>query len=251
MGSIVALNSGNTYPTCPSVLSLEACRSNLPLMRRTVYFEKAGPSNTDSALEAVKERVQDGDIKAVVVPVTTGKTAALFSRGLGELSPVVGISEDDASSVARHVTDQMAGAGVFDKLVERQLRSVLFRSYQEKALEASITRRDAFDITLLPLSGKNWDVVREILYAFGHGMKVAIEVSIVAVELSRVAPYTRIIAVGGTHQGADTAIVVRASPQREAFGKDHEKRLAVDEVLAMPVEKSFGEFDKWSTGETH
>jgi len=241
MGSIVAANSGNTYRTCLSIPSPEACRLNLALVRRTVYFEKAGPSNADLVLDAVKGRVQDGGIKAVIVPVTTGKTAALFSSGLGELSPVVAISEDDASSVARHVTDQMADAGVFDKLVERQLRSVLFRSYREKAQDASITRRDAFDITLLPLSGKNWSVVREILYAFGHGMKVAIEVSIVAVDLSRVAPYARIIAVGGTHQGADTAIVVRASPQREAFGEDHGKRLSVDEILTMPVEKSFGE----------
>ena len=211
------------------------------LTRRTVYFEKAGPSNTDSVLEAVKVRVQDGDIKVVVVPVTTGKTAALFSRGLGELSPVVAVSEDDASSVARRVTDQMADAGVFDKLVERQLRSVLFRSYQEEVLDASITRRDAFDITLLPLSGKNWDVVREILYAFGHGMKVAIEVSIVAVELLKVIPYSRIIAVGGRYQGADTAIVLQSSPQKEAFGKEAEKKLSVEEILAMPLKKSFSE----------
>ena len=215
-------------------------KTSLSLMRRTVYFEKAGPSNTQAVLEAVKERVQHGDIKAVVVPVTTGKTATLFSRGLRELIQVVAISEDDASSVAGRIADRMADAGVFDKLVERQLRSVLFRSYREKALDASITRRDAFDITLLPLSGKNWNVVRDILYAFGHGMKVAIEVSIVAVELSKVSPYTRIVAVGGRHQGADTAIVVRASPQKEAFGKDPEKRLSVDEILAMPVEKSFG-----------
>jgi hypothetical protein len=216
----------------------------LSTRKRTVYFEKAGPTNTDSVLEAVKERVKDGDIKAVVVPVTTGKTAAQFSSGVGNLVPVVAVSEDDASSVAKNVTDQMADAGVLDKLVERQLRSVLFRSYREKAFDASITRRDAFDITLLPLSGKNWSVVRDILYAFGHGMKVAIEVSIVAAELSKVDPYTRIIAVGGRHQGADTAMVVRASPQREAFGKDPEKRLSVDEILAMPVEKSFGESTK-------
>lgn len=49
-------------------------------MKHTVYFE-AGPSNTDAVMEAVKERVQHRDIKAVVVPVTTGKTVALFLGG--------------------------------------------------------------------------------------------------------------------------------------------------------------------------
>lgn len=175
-----------------------------------------------------------------LVPVTTGKTAAVFSSRLKKLTQVVAISEDDASSVAGRMTNRMADEGLLDQLVERQLRSVLFRSHREKALDASITRRDAFDITLLPLSSKNWRVVRNILYAFGHGMKVAIEVSIVAVELSKVSPYTRIMAVGGRHQGADTAVVMRASSQREAFGEDPEKRLSVDEILAMPVEKAFG-----------
>jgi hypothetical protein len=225
----------------------------MSVMKRTVYFEKAGPSNTDAVMQAVKERGQYGDIKAVVVPVTTGRTAALFSTGLKELSEVVAISEDDASSVAGQITNRMAGEGILDQLVEDrvldQVRSVLFRSYEEKAPGASISRRDAFDITLLPLSGKNWHVVRDILYAFGHGMKVAIQVSIVAVELSRISPYTKIISVGGRHHGADTAIVMRASSQREAFGEDHEKRLSVDEILAMPVEKSFGESWKSPTDE--
>ena len=71
----------------------------------------------------------------------------------------------------------------------------------------------------------------------GQGMKVAIEVSIAAVETLKIQPYTKIIAVGGTGEGVDTAIVVTTSTQKEAFGKNPNNRLIIHEIIAMPIEK--------------
>lgn len=68
-------------------------------------------------------------------------------------------------------------------------------------------------------------------------MKDAVEISVICVEINKLRPYTRVIAVGGTEEGADTAIVARTSTQREAFGREPSKRLTVQEVIAMPIEK--------------
>ena len=54
---------------------------------------------------------------------------------------------------------------------------------------------------------------------------------------AKVKPFTKIVAVGGTGEGADTAIVARTSTQKEAFNKKPEKRLSIQEIIAMPIEK--------------
>ena len=97
-------------------------------------------------------------------------------------------------------------------------------------------------MTFLPFCGETWNAVRETLYAFGQGMKVAIEISVAAVEAGKVKPYTIIIATGGTGEGVDTAIVTRTSPQSEAFSKKDEKRLSIQEIIAMPKEKWYKEY---------
>ena len=82
------------------------------------------------------------------------------------------------------------------------MESLVAERLEEAArLSSRRLRREAFDMTFLPFSGKTWEVVKETLYAFGQGMKVAIEVSVAAVELNKVKPYTKIIAVGGTTKG--------------------------------------------------
>ncbi|MEM2904189.1 MAG: hypothetical protein QW587_00425 [Candidatus Bathyarchaeia archaeon] len=200
----------------------------MAVMRDVLYFERPGSQNTLPVIEAVNERLRFGDIRTVVVPVTTGKTAELFSRELRGEAEVVTVSEDEAAAATKRIASP-----------ERGLLGSLTRSRLEEAsrLADKRLRREAFDMTFLPFSGETWNAVRETLYAFGQGMKVAIEVSVVAVELMKVKPYSRVIAVGGTEGGTDTAIVVRTSPQNEAFGKETKKRLAVQEIIAIPIEK--------------
>lgn len=197
------------------------------LKRSVVYFEKPGFSNTDSVIEVVKERLRLGDVKVVVVPVTTGRTAERFSRELGKKAEVITITEDEVTSACKRIA--YSDKGNLKKLVQNRLEGALKTD--------SRRRREVFDMTLLPFCGDMWDVIKEILYAFGQGMKVAVEVSVVAVEILKVKPFSKIVAVGGTGEGADTAIVARTSSQKEAFGKKPEKRLSIQEIIAMPIEK--------------
>ncbi len=161
----------------------------MPIIRRAIsYFERPGRSNTVSVLEAVRQRL--GDVKIVVVTVTTGRTAELFSNELKGKAEIVTVSEKEAAYACRRIA-----------LSDQGLRSRLVRERLEEALEIvnKRLRREAFDISFLPFCGEAWDAVREILFAFGQGMKVAIEISVAAIEVGKIEPYTKVIAVGGTY----------------------------------------------------
>ena len=196
--------------------------------KNVVYFETPGFVNTSSIVDAIRERINLGDVESVVVPVTTGKTAETFNRELRNKISIVTISEKEGILAFKNLTIPTQSS------MEESTRKHL-EDLPEEIPEW--LRRDTIDVSLLPFSGKTYGAVREILYAFGQGMKVAVEVSLAAVELGKVKPNVKIIAVGGTGEGADTAIIVRTAMRNEAFGKDYEKRLSIQEILAMPIEK--------------
>lgn len=195
--------------------------------REVLYFKRPGFLNTNSVVQAVKKRLTLEDVEAVVVPFTTGRTAERFSSELKDVK-VVTISEDEAIFACKQVAN--SDQGLLGKLVRSRLDKT-------SKMDDMRSRRDLFDLTFLPFCGETWNAIRETLYAFGQGMKVAIEISVAAVEVGKVKPFIKVIAVGGTGEGADTAIVARTSSQKEAFGKKSTKRLSIQEIIAMPIEK--------------
>jgi len=48
-----------------------------------------------------------------------------------------------------------------------------------------------------------------------------------------------VIAVAGSGEGCDTAIVVRATTSKEIFSRDRARKLEVREVIAMPLKKKW------------
>jgi hypothetical protein len=195
--------------------------------RNILYFDKPGFQNTKPVIEAVKKRLEIEDLKYVIVPVTTGRTAEQFIRELGKTVQIVTISEVEVALACQRMAE--TDKGTLRKLISKRLK--------RKSGKLDKSFRDIIDIAFLPFCKEAWNVAKEILYAFSQGMKVAIEVSLAAVEIKKVEPYTRVISVGGTGEGADTAVVVRLAPQKGAFGKDPNKRLVVQEILAIPINK--------------
>lgn len=199
-----------------------------PIKKSIIYFSKPGFINTNSVIEAIKERLKEGDIESIIVPLTTGKTAATFSKKIGTLAKIVTVSEVEAASACRRIASE--DQGLFGKFIRKRLEAVSEDTNK-------VLHREAFDLTFLPFCGESWNVVKETLYTFGQGMKVAIELPLAAVEINKVGPYKKVISVGGTGEGVDTAIVIRTAPQNEAFGKNPDTRLIIQEIIAMPMSK--------------
>jgi len=178
------------------------------------YYEQPGPDNTDDVLSVVSARCSQLGINQVVVASTHGTTALKAREVLPANVKVIAVSISAAfGGEGWLMTDEerarLMGAGV-----------VVFTGLH--ALGDDVSEA---------VSGNGWPpnrVVRETLYRFSQGMKVAVEVSIMAAEAGLLDMDSDLIAVAGSDQGADTAVVLRP-----AYARDF-RELKVREVLAMP-----------------
>jgi len=71
-------------------------------------------------------------------------------------------------------------------------------------------------------------IVRETLYTFCQGMKVAVEVALMAADAGLLDMAQEVIAIAGTGNGADTAIVLQPAYSRKF------QQLQIREILAKP-----------------
>ena len=195
--------------------------------RPCVYFDKPGRHNTNKVVEVVLKRLAEGDLNTIVVASTTGYTALEFSQALQGQEGITLISVGETPLIREWGTEwpvlkpetrqdlERRGVIVADRIPYLMHSSVLDYS-QWKAPSAE-------------------ELLRETLYAFGQGLKVAVEVVLIAVACGFLEPFQDVIAVGGTSRGADTAIVVRATYPNHVFSQDAAKRLKIHEILGKPL----------------
>ena len=195
--------------------------------REAYLFAEPGESNTDLTVEAVAKRLEVGDLNTVVAATTGGLTAVKFGRSLKGRAKVLCVTGGPSRREWGRPWPSLDGG------CRRELED----------LGVEIIEEAPYVFHHGVLNGSRWDIplpealVREMLYAFGQGFKVAVEVVLMAVASGRIEPYQDVIGVGGTSRGADTAIVLRATYPGSIFAEDSEKKLEVREVIAMPVAK--------------
>jgi hypothetical protein len=68
----------------------------------------------------------------------------------------------------------------------------------------------------------------------GHGFRTCVEIVFMAREARIVSDGERVISIAGTGWGADAAVVIKGSRFEDAVGEHPEKRLKIEEILAMP-----------------
>jgi hypothetical protein len=180
---------------------------------KTLYFEEPGPYNTEATLRITRDRVRQLGLNTVVVASSHGNTARqaldLF-RPLGVKVIVVTICasyEEEGWTMSDVVRRELEAAGA------RVLTGI-------HALGDDVS--GAFGYTA-PNS-----IVAHTYYTFCQGMKVAVEIVLMAADAGLIGRGEEVAAVAGTSDGADTAIIVKAAYPRQ-FGE-----LKVREILAMP-----------------
>ena len=73
------------------------------------------------------------------------------------------------------------------------------------------------------------EIVAHTLRLFGQGMKVCVEIAIMAADAGLIPTDRDVICVGGTNRGADTAVVLRPAHANTFFN------LRVREILCKPA----------------
>ncbi len=197
--------------------------------RQVYYFDESGEKNTQWVIEAVSQRLEIGGIKQVIIASTSGETAVAFARRLKDKAELICVSEapyrrewgEEWPCLNQKFRQELESFGV--TIMENV--PYVFHSSVVEAARWSDTSPE--------------QLVKETLYSFGQGMKVAVDVALTAVSCGYVTPYQDVIGVGGSGSGADTAIILRATYPACLFDKDPAKRLEIKEIIAMPIAKKW------------
>ncbi len=190
-------------------------KSERSFEKTVLYFQKPGKGNTDALLKAAHERAVSLGIRQVVVASTHGFTALRAKEALGG-SGIEVIAVTISAGYAK----------------EGWTMTEAERAKLRKAGITVLTCSHALSGDLsdgLKVPGAQ-GVASKIFYRFCQGMKVAVEVALMAADAGLLDMQREVIAIAGTSEGADTAIVVFPAYPR-AF-----EQLEIREIIAKPRE---------------
>jgi len=189
--------------------------------KQILYFDRPGSQNTQEVINAVKKRVEELNIEHVVVASSRGETGmklweALQGTGCTLISVTLhaGFHGKDDAFLTEEKKVAMESKGI----------KTLTASHALSGVERSISRKFG--------GVSHVEIIAYTLRQFGgEGIKVAVEVSIMAADAGLAPTDKEIIAVGGSGGGADAAIVLKAAHMNNFFD------LEIREIIAKPRQR--------------
>jgi hypothetical protein len=185
--------------------------------RKVRFFDKPGEHNTLEALEIAKNYSKEIGIKNVVVASTRG-TTAVKARDIFKDSGISLIIVTHAQGFLK------PGEQQFDGNIRKELEGdgvkVLTTIHAFGGIDAAISKSIG-GTTLV-------EMIARSLRMFSQGVKVAVEIVLMAADAGLIPVDQDVISVAGTGKGADTVLLIKPAHTRNIFD------LKVREVLAMP-----------------
>ncbi len=187
-------------------------------MEKTIhYFESPGEQNTNKLIELVKIRREELGIKNIVVASATGSSGVKLLKSI-----------DDPEVNIVNVTHHAGFKGEDLIEVEPENRIVLEKSgvtiYAGSHSLSGVGRGISNKFGgITPV-----EIIAATLRLFSQGVKVGVEISIMASDAGLIPTDTEIIAVGGTGKGLDAAVVLQPAHMGNFFD------LKINEIIAMP-----------------
>lgn len=179
-----------------------------------MYFKSAGRDNTEQVLKHAYERAKDLGIEEIVIASTKGVTAfqaltifngfkvTIVTYHCGFKKPFENRMPDD---VRKDLTQKGA--------------TVVAATHALSGLEKSLAKKNQGIYPVL--------IIADTLRLFGHGTKVAVEVTIMAADAGALSGKD-VIAIGGTGRGADAALVIKPAHSNNLFD------LRIREIICKP-----------------
>jgi len=203
-------------------------------VKKILYFEAPGPQNTDTVVEAVKDRIKEGDIKHVIVASIRGETALKIAEALkGTAVSVVCVSGCPSWLVQSGVEYPFVKGEVREKLERLNVTIV------DKTTSAFSGDTTDYGIARYGYIPPSWLVAETLEAIGGYGLKTAVEAILMATDCAAIPPSVNVISIAGTDKGADAAIVANSTYSPWLFSSDSARRLQVLEIIAMPRHKKW------------
>jgi hypothetical protein len=179
-----------------------------------MHFDKPGKDNTDQTLKLAYERGKELGLNEVVVASTSGNTA------YNALEIFKGFK---ISVVTYHCGFIEPFKNAMDESIKLDLQkkgaTIVAATHALSGVERSIFKKYNGSYPAL--------LIADTLRLFGHGVKVAVEISIMAADAGMLTG-NDIISVGGSSKGADAALVLKPANQSDLFD------MRIREVICKP-----------------
>jgi len=187
-------------------------------MEKTIYyFENSGEENTNKLIELVKIRREELGIDHIVVASASGSSGVKLTKSIGNpevkiinVTHHAGFKGGDLIEVESQYKTELEEMGV----------QIYVGSHSLSGVGRGISNKFG---GITPV-----EIIAATLRLFSQGVKVGVEISIMAADAGLIPTDLEVIAVGGTGKGLDSAIVLKPVHMGNFFD------LKINEIIAMP-----------------
>ncbi len=179
------------------------------------YFPRPGPQNTERTLAIAARRRQELGIKQAVVASTSGRTGVLAMEYLKDMRVVV---VTHSSGYLRPDYQE------FDPENRRKIEALGGHILTCQHAFGGVGRAVRKKLGTYQVD----EIMAFTLRVFGEGVKVAVEIALMAADAGLIQTTEPCLSIGGTGKGADSALILKPSNSQTFFD------LKVMEVLAKP-----------------
>ena len=184
-----------------------------------VYFENAGPDNTEDALQIAKSYAEKKEIKNIICASTSGATGLkLIDLFDSEKYNLVIVTHADGFMKKDFQEFLPENRG---KIQQNSKAHILTGIHAFSGISRSFRKA-------LKVHTPNEIIARLLRSVFGDGLKVCIEITLMTADAGLISCDNDVLAIAGTGKGADTVALIR--PAYTANFLD----LRVRQVLCKP-----------------
>ena len=194
------------------------------VLAQTVYFERTGRDNTEHTLELARKRVSELGIDTIVVATTSGETGARAVEMFGRDANIIVVTHE--AGYRGPNTQELAPEN--RTAIEAGGGHILTCQHALAGVNRAVRKKmDTYQLD---------EIIAHTLRTFGQGIKVAIEISLMAADAGLVRTDRPVMCIAGSGRGADTAAVVLPTNSQTFF----EVRVLEIVCRPSPAHPAFG-----------
>jgi hypothetical protein len=204
----------------------------MSVKRTTIYFEKPGKEHTVETLEIARDAAKERGIDTVLVSSTTGFTAlkaldVFRDSGLRVIvvTHQTGYREPGVQLMPSETREKLEEAGVTVHTGTDVLTGGVEVGVSRQRPPRTAPQEGRLPNIVPPIS----TVVANILRLFSQGVKVCVEIAMMAADAGLVSSEKRVVSVAGSHAGSDTAMVLTPAESNRIMS------MKFHEILVKPL----------------
>jgi hypothetical protein len=178
-----------------------------------MYFKNIGKTNTADTVALALKNAEEKKIEYLVVASSSGQTAKLFidkNINVVCVTHAYGYPDPGKNEMPSEVRRELIDSGI----------KVLTATHVLSGAESGISKSFG---GMYPV-----EIMANALRIFGQGTKVCLEIAVMALDAGLIPYGEPVIAIGGSSNGADTAVIITPSHARSIF------KSRIHEIICKP-----------------